>query len=43
MTARHGHGAQHAYDNPASPPLFDIPKAQSTRNCRLEEGPTARS
>jgi dienelactone hydrolase len=32
-------GAQHAFDNPLSPPLFDMPKAQSTRNCRLKEGP----
>jgi len=32
-------GAQHSFDNPASPPLFDVPKAQSTRNCRLKEGP----
>jgi dienelactone hydrolase len=32
-------GAQHAFDNPASPPLFNVPKAQSTRNCRLKEGP----
>lgn len=31
-------GAQHSFDNPASPPLVDVPKAQSTRNCRLKEG-----
>jgi dienelactone hydrolase len=32
-------GAQHAFDTPTLPPMFEIPKAQSTRNCRLKEGP----
>ena len=31
--------AQHAFDSPTSPPLFPVPRAQSTRNCRLKEGP----
>ncbi|GJE12102.1 alpha/beta hydrolase [Methylobacterium longum] len=30
--------AQHSFDTPTSPPLVGIPKAQSTRNCRLKEG-----
>jgi dienelactone hydrolase len=30
--------AQHSFDTPTSPPLVEIPKAQSTRNCRLKEG-----
>ena len=30
--------AQHSFDTPTSPPLVEIPKAQSTRNCRLTEG-----
>lgn len=30
--------AQHAFDNPVAPKLVAIPKAQSTRNCRLKEG-----
>jgi dienelactone hydrolase len=29
--------SQHAFDNPNSPRLVDIPKAQSTRNCKLRE------
>lgn len=32
-------GAQHAFDTPTLPPVVDVPKAQSTRNCRLKEGP----
>ena len=32
-------GAHHAFDNPASPPSVELAKAQSTRNCRLNEGP----
>ena len=31
--------SQHGFDSPASPPLLAVPKAQSTRNCRLKEGP----
>lgn len=31
--------AQHGFDSPTSPKLLAVPKAQSTRNCRLEEGP----
>lgn len=31
--------SQHGFDNPTSPPLVDVPRAQSTRNCRLREGP----
>ena len=31
--------AQHAFDVPTLPPSFEVPKAQSTRNCRLKEGP----
>jgi dienelactone hydrolase len=27
----------HGFDNPISPPLLDLPKAQSTRNCKLKE------
>lgn len=34
--------AQHGFDNPLSPPLLDVPRAQSTRNCRLVEGPGGR-
>ena len=30
---------QHGFDSPTSPPLLAVPKAQSTRNCRLKEGP----
>jgi dienelactone hydrolase len=30
---------QHAFDNPLIPALVDVPNAQSTRNCRLKEGP----
>ncbi|WP_018264025.1 dienelactone hydrolase family protein [Methylobacterium sp. WSM2598] len=30
---------QHSFDTPTSPPLVSIPKAQSTRDCRLKEGP----
>jgi dienelactone hydrolase len=32
-------GAQHAFDVPTLPPVVDVPKAQSTRNCKLMEGP----
>lgn len=28
----------HGFDNPTSPRLLDLPKAQSTRGCRLKEG-----
>ena len=31
--------SQHSFDSPTSPPLLAVPKAQSTRNCRLKEGP----
>jgi dienelactone hydrolase len=31
--------SQHGFDSPTSPPLLVVPKAQSTRNCRLKEGP----
>lgn len=31
--------SQHGFDSPTSPPLVDVPRAQSTRNCRLREGP----
>jgi dienelactone hydrolase len=31
--------SQHSFDTPTSPPLVAVPKAQSTRNCRLKEGP----
>ena len=31
--------SQHSFDSPTSPPIFAVPKAQSTRNCRLKEGP----
>lgn len=31
--------SQHSFDTPTSPALVDVPKAQSTRNCRLKEGP----
>ncbi len=31
--------SQHGFDSPTTPPLFAVPKAQSTRNCRLHEGP----
>lgn len=31
--------SQHSFDNPMVPPLLAIPNAQSTRNCRLREGP----
>jgi len=30
--------SQHGFDSPTSPPLLAVPKAQSTRNCRLKEG-----
>ena len=30
--------SQHSFDNPAAPKLLDVPKAQSTRNCRIKEG-----
>jgi dienelactone hydrolase len=29
----------HAFDVPTYPPVFEIKKAQSTRNCQLKEGP----
>jgi len=29
----------HAFDVPTYPPLFELKKAQSTRNCQLREGP----
>ena len=32
-------GSQHSFDSPTLPPLLMVPKAQSTRNCRLKEGP----
>ncbi len=28
--------SQHGFDSPTSPPLLAVPKAQSTRNCRLK-------
>jgi dienelactone hydrolase len=31
--------AQHGFDNPLSPRLVAVPGAQTTRNCRLSEGP----
>ena len=31
--------SQHGFDNPTSPVLFTVQKAQSTRNCQLKEGP----
>jgi dienelactone hydrolase len=31
--------AQHGFDNPLSAPLVPVPSAQTTRNCRLVEGP----
>ena len=31
--------AHHSFDNPFGPPLLAIPAAQTTRNCRLVEGP----
>lgn len=31
--------SQHGFDSPTSPKLLAVPKAQSTRNCRLKEGP----
>ena len=30
---------QHSFDNPAIPALVPVPAAQSTRNCRMQEGP----
>ena len=32
-------GAQHSFDSPTLPPLVPVPRAQSTRNCQLKEGP----
>lgn len=32
-------GAPHGFDNPLYPPLLNIPRAQTNRNCRLAEGP----
>ncbi len=31
--------SQHGFDSPTTPRLVEVPKAQSTRNCRLKEGP----
>ncbi len=31
--------SQHSFDTPSSLPLVAVPKAQSTRNCQLKEGP----
>ena len=31
--------SQHGFDSLSSPPLVAVPKAKSTRNCRLKEGP----
>jgi dienelactone hydrolase len=31
--------SQHGFDSPTAPPLLAVPKAQSTRNCHLKEGP----
>ena len=31
--------SQHGFDNPSSPRLVAVPRAQSTRNCWLKEGP----
>ena len=31
--------SQHAFDSPLISALVDVPNAQSTRNCRLKEGP----
>jgi len=31
--------SQHSFDTPTLPPLVAVPKAQSTRNCQLKEGP----
>jgi dienelactone hydrolase len=31
--------SQHSFDTPTSPPLVAVPRAQSTRNCQLKEGP----
>ena len=31
--------SQHSFDSPTLPPLVAVLKAQSTRNCRLKEGP----
>ncbi|MDB5372521.1 MAG: hypothetical protein JWP04_1163 [Belnapia sp.] len=31
--------AHHSFDNPFGPPLLNIPAAQTTRACRLAEGP----
>lgn len=31
--------SQHGFDSPTSPSIVAVPKAQSTRNCRLKEGP----
>ena len=30
--------SQHAFDNPVSPRVLEVAKAQSTRNCRIKEG-----
>lgn len=30
---------QHSFDNPMAPALVPVPNAQSTRNCRMQEGP----
>ncbi len=31
--------SQHGFDSPTSAQLVAVPRAQSTRNCRLKEGP----
>ena len=31
--------SQHGFDSPTTPPIVAVPKAQSTRNCQLKEGP----
>ncbi len=31
--------SQHGFDSPTSAPIVAVPKAQSTRNCALKEGP----
>lgn len=31
--------SHHSFDNPLGPKLLAVPRAQSTRNCRLKEGP----
>jgi dienelactone hydrolase len=31
--------SQHGFDSPTAPPILAVPKAQSTRDCRMKEGP----